>query len=183
MRRSALGFDGARHHDATALIGCTADGHLFAIKVWERPEGLRQWDVPASEVDAAVYAAMERWRVRRAYFDPPLWQSEIDAWGREFGAAVQPWPTNRNAPMAAACERFRTDAQGGALSHDMDPTLRRHHLAAAVEQTRHGPVLVRRQKGGPDHIDAAVASVLAYEARADAAAAGEFGRRYRVMSF
>jgi hypothetical protein len=52
-----------------------------------------------------------------------------------------------------------------------------------VDHGRHGPLIVRRAKGGPDHIDGAVASVLAYEARADAQAAEEFGRRYRVMSF
>jgi phage terminase large subunit-like protein len=178
-----LGFDGARHHDATALIGCTADGHLFALKVWERPDGVRHWEVPAGEVDAALYEAMEHYKVRRAYLDPPLWQSEIDAWAREFGSVIVPWPTNRSGPMAAACERFQTDALAGGFSHDADPTLRRHQLAAAVDHTRWGPLIVRRSKGGPDHIDAAVASVLAYEARADTHAAGEFGRRFRVMSF
>jgi phage terminase large subunit-like protein len=178
----ALGFDGARHQDATALIGCTADGHLFTLAIWERPEGTQRWEIAAGEVDAAVAAAHERYTVRRGYYDPPLWQTEIDAWAREFGSAVAPWPTNRPAPMAAACERFQTDALAGAFSHDADPVLRRHHLAAAVDRTRHGPLLVRRRRNG-EHIDAATASVLAYEARADAAGAGEFGRRYRVMSF
>jgi phage terminase large subunit-like protein len=178
-----LGFDGSRHQDATALVGCTADGHVFTIKVWERPEGAARWEVTSADVDAEVYAAMERWTVRRAYLDPPLWQSEIDTWAREFGSAIVPWATNRPTPMSAACERFRTDALAGAFSHDADPTLRRHVLAARLERTRSGHVLTRAQRGGPDHIDGAIAAVLAYEARADALAAGEFGRRYRVMSF
>ena len=41
--------------------------------------------MPAGEVDAALSDAMERYRVVRGYFDPPLWQSEIDAWARDFG--------------------------------------------------------------------------------------------------
>ena len=178
-----LGFDGSRHHDATVLVGCTADGHLFLIRAWERPEGARHWEIPAGEVDAEVAAAFERFTVRRAYLDPPLWQSEIDGWAREFGSPVTPWATNRPAPMSAACERLRTDALAGAVTHDADPTLRRHVLAARLERTRTGHVLTRPQRGGPDHIDGAIAAVLAYEARADAHAAGEFGRHYRVMSF
>jgi hypothetical protein len=63
-----LGFDGARHHDATALIGCTADGHLFTLRIWERPEGASSLGGARREVDAAVADAMERYVVRRAYW-------------------------------------------------------------------------------------------------------------------
>lgn len=178
-----LGFDGARSGDATALVGCTEDGYLFLLAAWEKPDGARGWEVPASEVDAAVAAAMERFTVRRAYFDPPYWQTEVDGWRREFGSAVEPWHTSRPTPMSAACERFQTDALAGAMRHDADPLLRRHVLAARKEATRTGHVIVREQRGDSHYIDAAVAAVLAYEARADAQAAGEFGRRYRVMSF
>src|SRR6185437_14825079 len=47
-----LGFDGSISDDATALYGCTDDGHIFEIKTWERPaDAPADWRVPRLEVD------------------------------------------------------------------------------------------------------------------------------------
>ncbi len=47
-----LGFDGSRFRDSTALIGCRlSDGYLFEVGVWERPDDVDDWEVPAGEVD------------------------------------------------------------------------------------------------------------------------------------
>jgi phage terminase large subunit-like protein len=40
-----LAFDGSASGDSTALIGCTADRHLFVVGLWENP-GDERWRVP-----------------------------------------------------------------------------------------------------------------------------------------
>jgi phage terminase large subunit-like protein len=167
--RITLGFDGARTGDATALVACRlADGLLEPLAVWEPPGDGRPWEVPGGAVDAAVGEAMERFRVVRAYFDPPLWQTEIDRWAREFGEVVMRYPTNRRRFMDAV-ERFRTDADAGRLPHTGDETLTRHVLNARASEARGGYWLAK--PSAAEKIDAAVAAVLAYEARADALSA------------
>jgi phage terminase large subunit-like protein len=171
--RITLGFDGARFGDATALVGCRlSDGLVQPLAVWEAPSPTpAEWEVPAGEVDAAVADVMEDYSVVRGYFDPPLWQSEIDAWAREYGdRAVMRFPTNR-ARFQGAAERFRTDVVGGGVPHAGDERLTRHVLNAQPREARGGYWLVKRSAS--EKIDAAVAAVLAYEARCDAIAAGE----------
>jgi phage terminase large subunit-like protein len=164
--RIALGFDGARTGDATAIVGCRlADGLIELLRVWEPAED-PDWQVPAGEVDAAIATAMETFDVARGYFDPPLWQTEIENWQREFGSpAVTVFRTNRSA-MLAAIERFRTDLIEGRLRHSGDEVLSRHILNARTREVRGGYWLMKQRAG--QKIDAAIAAVLAYEARADA---------------
>lgn len=177
-----LGFDGARYHDSTALWGCrVSDGHLFRIGLWERPAGIGddEWEVPAPEVDALVHQAMDRWKVWRGYFDPPRWQDEIDAWaGRYDGVAVK-WETYRTKAMAFAVRRFDEAIRAGGLTHDGDPDLTRHignaYKAATKIRGDDDKWLWRIEKEhpkSPRKIDAAMAAILAFEARGDAIAAG-----------
>jgi phage terminase large subunit-like protein len=181
----ALGFDGSRFGDATALVACRlSDALLQPLGVWEAPPGAIAWEVPEGAVDACLARAMETYRVTRAYFDPPLWQSEIDAWAREYGEAVViRYPTGR-ARMMGATERFRTDVVAGRIPHSGDADLARHVLNAQTREARGGYWLQKDAPGSPNKIDAAIAAVLAYEARCDAVAAGELEpKRKRVMSF
>jgi len=167
--RIALGFDGSRYGDATALVGCRLDdGLVQLLEVWECPTTPPppDWEVPAGEVDKAVATAMERFKVVRGYFDPPLWQSEIDGWAREFGeTAVMRFWTARTRMMAAV-ERFRTDNVAGTVPHVPNAVLDKHVLNAQAKEVRGGYWLTRRSER--EKIDAAVATVLAYEARCDA---------------
>jgi phage terminase large subunit-like protein len=181
----ALGFDGSRFGDATALVGCRLrDALLQPLGVWESPAGGHDWEVPGGAVDRVLAEVMEVYRVARGYFDPPLWQSEIDGWAREFGdLAVMRYPTNR-ARMMGAVERFRTDLVAGRIPQGGDATLTRHVLNAQIREARGGYWLTKNYDGSPDKIDAAVAAVLAYEARCDAVAEGALDvKRKRVMSF
>jgi phage terminase large subunit-like protein len=169
--RITLGFDGSRHGDATGIVGCRLeDGLLQPLGVWEAPRGVHEWEVPASEVDAAIANAMETFDVVRGYFDPPLWQTEVDTWAREYGEpAVMRYPTNR-IRFIQASERFRTDliAGDGGPCHHGDERLTRHVLNAQVRETRGGYWLEKSAAG--EKIDLAIAAVLAYEARCDALA-------------
>jgi phage terminase large subunit-like protein len=170
----ALGFDGSRVGDATALVACrVSDGLLQPLRVWEAPEDLPRWEVPQNEVDAAVADAMERYRIMRGKFDPPLWRSEIDRWAREYGdKAVERYETSKSR-MFGAVERFRTDVATARLKHTGDATFTRHVLNVQTRETRGGGyVLTKDRPGSPHKIDAAVAGVLAYEARAEVVATG-----------
>ena len=177
-----VGFDGSRTGDATALIGCRVDdGLLQLLAVWEAPNGGVPWEVPMDSVDAAVADAMERYRVVRGYFDPPLWRSEIEGWAREFGDnAVRKFDTTK-VRMVGAVERFRTDVTAHKLHYAGSEVLTRHVLNAQVKEARGGGYWLSKERpGSPHRIDAAIAAVLAYEARADALASGETVRKSRV---
>jgi len=53
----ALGFDGSKFRDATALVASRlSDGYLFTLRVWERPrdESGADWRVPSVEVDRVI---------------------------------------------------------------------------------------------------------------------------------
>lgn len=178
----ALGFDGSMFDDSTALVACRLDdGLLSPIRVWERPEDAAEWAVPRNEVDAAVAHAFEDYDVVRLYADPPYWQSEVDGWAREFGGAVHEWHTSRERAMGGALERFRTDARKGELRHDGSPVLARHVDNARTAESRSGYRIEKSARRAK--IDCAVAAVLAYEARADALAAGDRRRRSRSLLF
>jgi phage terminase large subunit-like protein len=176
--RIAIGFDGARFHDATALLGCRIDdGLVQLLGLWEKPEGHRgEWEVPAGAVDAAIAETFETYRVERGYFDPPLWQSEIDGWAREYGEeTVVRFPTKRSRMMDAV-DRFRTDVVSGQLRHVNDSDLTRHVLNAQMREVRGGYWLEKSRKGTAGNIDAAIGAVLAYEARCDVYAGDQAGR-------
>jgi len=176
--RITIGFDGARYGDATAIVGCrVSDGLLQTLGVWEAPVNAPEWEIPEGEVDAAIERAFETYDVVRAYCDPPLWQTEIDAWARAYGEAVVLRYSTARSRMQAATERFRTDLVAGRVVHAADATLSAHVLAAQMREARGGYWLAKSRPSSPDKIDAAVAAVLAYEARADVLATVEPEKR------
>jgi phage terminase large subunit-like protein len=176
-----VGFDGARHHDATALVGCHVEtGHLFLLGIWERPATADEWEVPADEVQAVVEHTFSTWNVLRMYCDPPYWETIVDEWAGQYGdKRVAKYWTNRQKPMGYANLAFAGAIKAGDLSHDGDHRLSRH-IGNACRRilnifTDDGQRLWWIQKERPDSphkIDAAMASVLAWEARRDAVAAG-----------
>ena len=83
-----IGFDGSRTGDATVLMGCRVDdGLLQVLGAWECPDGGIPWEVPVDSVDATLADTMERFRVVRGYFDPPLWRSRLRG-GRESSVTM-----------------------------------------------------------------------------------------------
>ena len=157
-----LGFDGSYRRDATALIGCTLDGHLFVVDVWERPaDAPADWTVPRREVDAKLAEAMDNYEVIELACDPPGWHREIAEWGETYEQVVVLFETNRPREMAPACDRFRSGVLEGGLTHEGDPTLARHVANCVVRESSSGIVITK-----PDptrKIDAAVAAVVAFE--------------------
>jgi hypothetical protein len=185
------GFDGARHDDSTALVAVGVEsGISWSVGVWERPEGAEDWEVPEAEVSAAVEELFDRWRVWRLYADPPWWETTIATWeGRYKGSdrkpAVETWWTNRWRPVGNACRSLATAIRAGDITHHVDPgdDVLSRHVKTAVRRT----VTARDDEGRPlwtlskpapgRKIDAAMALVLAWEARNDCIAAGANARR------
>jgi hypothetical protein len=163
-----LGFDGGIHDDATALIACrVSDGHIFPIKVWERPDGQPDWTVSKGAVKAKIRECFARFDVVWMDGDPAYWQDDLGELSLEFPGRVWEWWCNRPSAMAKCLERFHTAIYAGELTHDADPTLDRHVLNALRKETAWGDQIEKPAKGSSRKIDAAVAACLAYEARAE----------------
>lgn len=172
-----VGFDGSISNDKTCLYGCTRDGHVFEIAVWERPPNApRDWRIPRLEVHAAVRETFATYRVGRMLCDPPKWYTEIEGWQAEFNperaedAIVLVLDTNQARRFAPACDRFASLAREEFLSHDGKPRLTAAlaacskqpvRLADDPEDGRSRFVIV---KADTRKIDEAVGATLAVEA-------------------
>lgn len=178
----ALGFDGSKKRDATALIASRlSDGRLFQLRVWERPrDAVADWKVPTAEVDAAVKDVFAAYQAAVMFADPYLWQDYLDAWSALWPERVVEFPTNVEQRMDRAIERFTTSFGNGELTHDGSEQLTEHvKNAVLVKGARKKPrpgedealtthYLKMAKRGDGMRIDAAVAAVLAHEARAHA---------------
>jgi phage terminase large subunit-like protein len=184
-----LGFDGSQTNDATALIGCTADGHLFVIKIWERPEGPagRNWQVDADDVDRTVRWAMRFYDVALGYFDRPFWSDYVATWHADFGDnRVAVFQTKDYEKMAAAVEAAETAVLARQVTHDGNEVLKRHvenarrqPIGTQARQAHERPPCVLRKEHdkSPLKVDGAVAAVLAKQAHAHAVERRLFRRR------
>lgn len=164
-----LGFDGGLRDDSTALVACRIeDGAIFPIKVWEKPDGSKDWEVDFVSVDLFVRDTLEKYNVIRMNCDPAYWQDIVGRWAIDYDGIVWEWWTNRKKAMAEANERFHTAIMYANIKHKNDEVLTRHVLNAHIEETPWGDLLRKDIRGGSRKIDAAVAAVLAYEARGEA---------------
>lgn len=177
----SMGLDGSLNDDSTVLRGCVMEtGLRFTIGIWEKPDGAAGagWEVPRGDVLARFRWAMGYFTVSRAYCDPHEWRTDIDDLGREFNGArpedavVIPWATSRNTPMAAALDRLRVDILNKTSKQSKDPAVLIHY-GNTYQWKRGQLVLIRKEyPNSPRKIDAVASDALAYEARADAIAAG-----------
>lgn len=176
-----LGFDGSVRDDSTALVCCTMAGRLILLGCWEKPTVADDWQVDRDAVDAAVAQAFGSYNVVAAYFDPAHWQDATDRWTRELGSRLTvcasqsrplEWWTNRQRPMVDALARFHDAVTEKRLSHNGNATLTRHVLNARRRVGRSGITIAKEHPTSDRKIDACMAAVLAYEARADAIASG-----------
>lgn len=176
-----LGFDGARYHDDTGLVATeVATGHQEVLGHWHNELGVKGWEVPADEVDAAVDEAFRRFEVWRMYADPYYWESYLADWqGRHGDKKVVEFRTTRLKLMADALVAYKHAIDEGDLTHDGTPALAEHVGHARKRDTNfrdeRGEKLWTIQKerdDSPFKIDLAMAGTLSYQARLDAVAAG-----------
>lgn len=187
-----LGFDGSRKRsrgvaDATALVGCrVSDGYIFELKVWEQPDGPAgdDWEVPTADVDFEVRKAFESYNVVGMFADPARWESYIAQWESDFGKKlkvksttahpIEWWMTgNRSYLVVRALEQFHAAVVDKELLHDGSRALTRHVLNARRRVGRSGMSIAKEHPDSKNKIDAAIAAVLAYQARLQALSKGE----------
>jgi hypothetical protein len=178
----ALGFDGSKYRDATALVASrVSDGRLFVVRVWERPDDAgADWKVPSVEVDQVLKDTFGAYRVAVMFADPYRWQDYLDAWSARWPDRVVEFPTNVEQRMDKAIERFTTSFAANEITHDGSETLAKHCKNAVIvkggrkkprpgeEQELTKYYLKLAKRGDGMLIDAAVAAVLAHEARGHA---------------
>jgi len=178
----ALGFDGAKYHDATGLVASRlSDGRLFQLRVWERPaDAAPTWKVPSAEVDRVVRDTFAAYNVVYMFADPWRWQDYLDLWAAAFPDRIVEFPTNVEQRMDKAIERFVTAFAAGEITHDGSDALSKHvKNAVLVKGARKKPrpgedemiqayYLKMAKRGDGMLIDLAVAAVLAHTARGQA---------------
>lgn len=177
-RRITLGFDGSRSGDWTTLRAETVDGFRFTPTYgpdsrptfWDPAE----WGgrIPRGEVTAAVSEIFEKYDVARMYVDPRHWETQADSWALEHGEdVVVQWPTNQVNRMFEALVRFLEDTEERVTTHDGDPTMKLHALAAR-KLAKPGDKYILGKPSENQKIDLLMADVLAHEAAADMRAEG-----------
>jgi hypothetical protein len=187
----ALGFDGSRSGDWTAIRACTMDGHRFTPMyevggelrpcVWKPDE----WGgmIPRNEVRAAVAQLFGHYTISRFYCDPFDWKTEIDEWSLAYGdKTVVEWPTNQIDRMFKALIRYRNDLKERLTTHDGHPDYESCALAARMV-AKAGDKFVAGKPAEHQKIDVFMADVLAYEAFCDAVADGWKEKSSKVLVF
>ncbi|MCW7984094.1 terminase [Streptomyces platensis subsp. clarensis] len=192
-----LGFDGSRKRargvaDATALVGCrVSDGHLFSLGVWEQPDGPagRNWEVPKSEVHAAVAEAFKTYNVVGFFADPAKWESDVGEWEAKYiskhlqirasqAHPIEFWMNGgRAVTIVRATEKLHNAIIDREITYDGSHVLTRHFLNARRRPGQKGLQIAKDFPDSPRKIDAAVAAILAFEARSHAVAKGLTGRK------
>jgi phage terminase large subunit-like protein len=176
-----LGFDGARYHDSTGIVGTDVlTGTQFVLGCWEQDPLAEEWEVPQAEVEQAVAFAFNEWDVFRMYCDPPYWETVVSKWAGEYGEKrVVSFRTNQFRKMADAVRSFSNAQATGELHHDGDARYIRHvgnchrrELYGKDDEGRPLWVVYKDRHGSPNKIDLAVAGVLSWEARRAALAEG-----------
>lgn len=157
-----LAFDGSASGDSTALIGCTLDGHIFVVSIWQAPEDNPRWRVPRQEVADTIDLAFERWDVRELAADPWGWRTELEQWGDKHKAVVE-WNTGLARRMAPATDRMYSAIMNGDISHDGDAVLAEHMGNAVAKTTAMGDLIHKDKRNSPRKIDSAVAAIVAYD--------------------
>src|SRR5699024_10574470 len=133
-----LAFDGSASGDSTALIGCTLEGHLFTVAVWQAPDDDPRWRVPRNEVSTTIASAIDRWEVMELAADPWGWRSELEEWAAAHGKIIVEWNTAYARRMAPATDRFYAAVMEQRLTHDGDPILAAHIGNAVAKSTALG---------------------------------------------
>lgn len=190
----AIGFDGSLRSDSTAIVGCRLrDGKLFLIHLQEKPEHEEDWQVNTFAVDRAMRQAVETYRVEWVCADPSYWQNLVGVWALDFKERdrngrdiVFEFPPQQRKKMAAAIERFHTAVVlAQEICHDGNEDLARHITNAVTYEVPQGILITKENRNSKKKIDAAMAAVLAYEARGLAIEDGRMRlkRRARMRTY
>jgi phage terminase large subunit-like protein len=160
-----LGFDGSFSGDASVIVGVTVEDepHVFMVQAWEKqPEDTDEWRVDSLEVENTIIEFCKNHNVKEIACDPFRWQRSMQVL-QDAGLPVVEWPSTSAARMIPACAKFYDAVVSEKLTQDGDGLLARHISNAVVKVDRLGPRIVKEHRGSPRKIDAAVASIIAFD--------------------
>lgn len=159
-----LGFDGAWKGDSTALVAVSLDDfHVEVLGHWEAPPNDPDWRTPAPEVEKCILMAMEHFTVRELVADPWRFEQSLLRLQDVHGAPLLEFPTNSRARMIPATGGFYQAVMDTEISHDGNPALARHLANAVMKETTGGAYVTKEFKSSRNHIDLAVAAIIAVE--------------------
>lgn len=183
----ALGFDGSRTNDATALIACEiSTGNVFDLGIWETyadPANPKvRVPIPVDQVDAAVEKAFKRFNPVAFFADVREWESFSKVeWPKRFGSQLKIWanPGGRDPqPIAwdmrthvgeftAAAEMTHEEITGDVqvFAHDGSGILSKHVVQMKARENRWGTSVGKESPLSPKKIDGGVAMIIARQAR------------------
>lgn len=166
-----VGFDGSETDDHTALVvtRLADEGIRQELHGYWVPTDYLDGKIPRLEVEEALQAVFDRFKVERMLYDPYGWRSEGERWARRWGEKTVLEYPQTTARMGPATDAWLHAITEGELPWDGSEEFRRDVLNAYAKrstrkaQGRKWPLLTK----GPDptrKIDAAVAAVMSYEA-------------------
>lgn len=176
----ALGFDGSKSQDATALVAVDVEtGLVELLGVWEKPDmpGQEDWQVPKSEVTAAVDRAFNRFRVAAFGCDMAWWEPYIEIWANQHRDEVfaslgakgvfnfDMRSSRRLAEFTAQAEATVSAFQTGTMRLSRHPALIRHLKNARRRPNAYGIGIGKESRQSAHKIDAAAAMLIALHAK------------------
>lgn len=189
-----IGVDGARFHDALAVVACEVKtGYVWPLGIWERPaDAGEDYEHPRHEVDGAVREAFDRYNVWRLYADEQWIEHLMQGWANDYGdKRVLPWLTSRPRQIAwavrnleeaiAAAKKALDRNESPSLTHSGNAVLLKHFanarkatLTILDDKERPMHTLSKESTHSPLCMDGAMAATLAWEARGDCIAQGAY---------
>jgi phage terminase large subunit-like protein len=186
----ALGFDGGRTDDSTALVAIRAsDGAPFLLGLWEKPDGSAGvgWEVNKDDVRGTVDNAFATLDVVAFFADVAEWETDVDSWRDTYGERLLVKATAKHAvawdmrthqaDTVRATEALHRAVVDGELPHDGDPRLRRHFLNARRRPGRYGVSFGKEGRESPHKVDALAATLLARMALTALTGSGALAKR------
>ena len=172
--RIALGFDGSKSQDWTALVACRIDdAAIFPVKVWN-PENYGG-EVPREDVNNTVDWVFGTYDVVAFRSDVREFEAYVDQWGAKYGKRLAIRATAKHPVgydmrsniknFTLDCERFQDAVVELELLHGGSPVLKRHINNAVRRPNNFGISISKATKDSARKIDAAVCAVLAFGAR------------------
>ncbi len=175
----AVGFDGSRSNDSSALLIATEDGVVRPWQWWEKGVGDGDdWEVDSEDVTNALADLAARHPIALMYADPYLWEDTIAGWAKTYGRkVVRERKTGSQRQMALDLHNFETAVRAGTVRHCGNGILTRHvrnthtlELEFALDGVSGAAahLIQKERRGSPNKMDLSMAMVLAWTARADA---------------
>jgi hypothetical protein len=188
--RVALGFDGGRTDDSSALVAVRlSDGAAFLLGIWEKPAGPdgNGWEVDKALVRGCVDEAFATLDVVAFFSDVAEWETDVDAWRAQYGERLKVKATTKHAvaldmrahqaDITRATEALNRAIVEREIPHAHDPRLSDHVYNARRRPGRYGISFGKAGRESPHKVDALAALLLARMARTAVLGSGVLAQR------